>query len=57
MIILESRIAQDIVKQIVSDGEGASKFITINVNSAKSQKIARNIGLSIANSSLFVALL
>jgi len=46
------KVLQSLAKQIVSDGEGASKFITINVNSAKSQKVARNIGLSIANSSL-----
>lgn len=46
------KVLQSLAQQIVCDGEGASKFITINVNSVKSQKIARNIGLSIANSSL-----
>jgi len=46
------KVLQSLAQQIVCDGEGASKFITINVNSVKSQKIARSIGLSIANSSL-----
>ena len=46
------KVLQSLAQQIVCDGEGASKFITINVNSVKSQKNARNIGLSIANSSL-----
>ena len=46
------KVLQSLAQQIVCDGEGASKFITINVNSVKSQKSARNIGLSIANSSL-----
>jgi len=46
------KVLQSLAQQIVCDGEGASKFITININSVKSQKSARNIGLSIANSSL-----
>ena len=46
------KVLQSLAQQIVCDGEGASKFITINVSSVKSQKIARNIGLAIANSSL-----
>ena len=46
------KVLQSLAQQIVCDGEGASKFITINVSSVKSKKIARNIGLSIANSSL-----
>jgi len=40
-------------KQIVVDGEGASKFITINVIGARSVTMARNVGFSIANSPLF----
>ncbi len=46
------KVLQSLAQQIVCDGEGASKFITININSVKSQKVARNIGLAIANSSL-----
>ena len=39
-------------KQIVVDGEGASKFITINVIGARSVTMAKNVGFSIANSPL-----
>ena len=46
------KVLQSLAQKIVCDGEGASKFITININSVKSQKVARNIGLAIANSSL-----
>ncbi len=46
------KVLQSLAQQIVCDGEGASKFITINIHSVKSQKVARNIGLAIANSSL-----
>ena len=46
------QVLQDLAKQIVCDGEGASKFITINVKSAKTYKIAKEIALSVANSSL-----
>ena len=45
-------VLQSLAQQIVCDGEGASKFITINVNSAKSYKNAKEIALSVANSSL-----
>ena len=37
---------------IVKDGEGASKFITIDVAGAESDSSARRIGLAIANSPL-----
>ena len=37
---------------MVSDGEGASKFITINVETCKSEDDAKKIGFSIANSPL-----
>tara|TARA_X000001036_G_scaffold39394_1_gene31779 strand:+ start:1087 stop:2325 length:1239 start_codon:yes stop_codon:yes gene_type:complete len=47
-----NKVLQSLAQQIVCDGEGASKFITINVNSAKSYKIAKKIALSVANSSL-----
>ena len=39
-------------KRIVADGEGASKFITINVNKSKNDKDAKKIAFSIANSKL-----
>jgi glutamate N-acetyltransferase/amino-acid N-acetyltransferase len=47
------RICLNLSKQIVVDGEGAKKFITINVTGAKSSTMARNVGFSIANSPLF----
>ena len=42
----------DLATQIVRDGEGANKLITINVSGADSDYQARNIGLAIANSPL-----
>ena len=39
-------------KQIVTDGEGAKKFITINVIKARSMQGAKKIAFSIANSPL-----
>ena len=39
-------------KRIVSDGEGASKFITISVTQSKTEIEAKKIAFSIANSSL-----
>ena len=46
------RLCLNLAKQIVVDGEGASKFITINVIGARSIAMAKNIGFSIANSPL-----
>ena len=42
----------DLATQVVRDGEGAQKFITIDVLGAASARAARRIGLSIANSPL-----
>ena len=42
----------DLAQQIVRDGEGASKFITISVKGAASSFSARRIAFSIANSPL-----
>jgi glutamate N-acetyltransferase/amino-acid N-acetyltransferase len=42
----------DLATQVVRDGEGASKFITIDVSGAISRHAARQVGLSIANSPL-----
>ncbi|MDB0072587.1 bifunctional glutamate N-acetyltransferase/amino-acid acetyltransferase ArgJ [Candidatus Pelagibacter sp.] len=39
-------------KRVVKDGEGATKFITINIAKSKSEKEARAIAFSIANSNL-----
>lgn len=45
-------IMLDLAHQLVRDGEGASKFVTINVAGAASAKAARRIGFAIANSPL-----
>ena len=47
------RLALNLAKQIVVDGEGAKKFITVNVVGARSSSMAKNIGFSIDNSPLF----
>ena len=47
------KLCLNLAKQIVVDGEGAKKFVTINVINAKSLGSAKNIAFSIANSPLF----
>jgi len=47
------KLCLNLAKQIIVDGEGAKKFITINVINAKSLGSAKNIAFSIANSPLF----
>ena len=47
------RLTLNLAKQIVADGEGAKKFITIKVIRARSATMAKNIGFAIANSPLF----
>lgn len=42
----------DLAHQIVKDGEGATKFVTVTVTGAESNKAAKVIALSIANSPL-----
>jgi glutamate N-acetyltransferase/amino-acid N-acetyltransferase len=42
----------DLAHQIVRDGEGASKFVTVKITGAESARAARIIGLSVANSPL-----
>ena len=42
----------DLAQQVVRDGEGASKFITISVTGAASARAARRVGLAIGNSPL-----
>ncbi|MCV2503363.1 MAG: bifunctional glutamate N-acetyltransferase/amino-acid acetyltransferase ArgJ, partial [Neisseriaceae bacterium] len=45
-------VVTELAKSIVRDGEGATKFITIQVNGAKMHQEARQVGYSIANSPL-----
>lgn len=45
-------ICREMAKSIVSDGEGATKLVTVNVRNAKSKVDADLIGRSIANSAL-----
>ena len=47
------KVCLNLAKQIVVDGEGAKKFITVNVIGARSFAMAKNISFSIANSPLF----
>ena len=47
------KLCLNLAKQIVVDGEGAKKFVTVNVINAKSLGSAKNIAFSIANSPLF----
>jgi glutamate N-acetyltransferase/amino-acid N-acetyltransferase len=47
-----NKILLNLAKRVVVDGEGASKFISINVNSAKTDTDAKKIAFSIANSPL-----
>jgi glutamate N-acetyltransferase/amino-acid N-acetyltransferase len=42
----------NLAKRVVADGEGSSKFITINVMSANNENDAKRVAFSIANSSL-----
>jgi glutamate N-acetyltransferase/amino-acid N-acetyltransferase len=42
----------NLAKRIVADGEGATKFITINIKKSKNQGDAKKIAFSIANSNL-----
>ena len=46
------KLCLNLAKQIVVDGEGAKKFLTINVINAKSLGSAKKIAFSIANSPL-----
>jgi glutamate N-acetyltransferase/amino-acid N-acetyltransferase len=46
------KVLADLARQIILDGEGASKFITINLSGAASDKAAKKIALTIANSPL-----
>jgi glutamate N-acetyltransferase/amino-acid N-acetyltransferase len=47
-----NEVLVDLAQQVVRDGEGAQKFITISVSGAASARAARRIGLAIGNSPL-----
>ena len=47
-----NKVLLNLAKRVVSDGEGASKFITINVKKCKNEIDAKKIAFSIANSPL-----
>jgi glutamate N-acetyltransferase/amino-acid N-acetyltransferase len=46
------QVMVDLAQQIVRDGEGAEKFVTIEVTGAMSARAARRIGLAVGNSPL-----
>lgn len=45
-------LCEDLAKQIVIDGEGATKFVTLHVSGAEDDEAARRIGLAVGNSPL-----
>jgi glutamate N-acetyltransferase / amino-acid N-acetyltransferase len=45
-------VCVDLAKQLARDGEGAEKFVTIEVSGAENDRAARGIGLAIGNSPL-----
>ena len=45
-------IYKDLAKKIIKDGEGATKFVSINIKNASSLKEAKNVGMYIGNSLL-----
>ena len=47
-----NKVLLNLAKRVVSDGEGSSKFITINVKKCKTENDAKKIAFSIANSPL-----
>ncbi len=47
-----NNVLLNLAKRVVSDGEGASKFITLFIKNCKTEFDAKKIGLSIANSPL-----
>ena len=47
-----NKVLLNLAKRVVNDGEGASKFITVNVQNCKNENDAKKIAFSIANSPL-----
>ena len=50
-----NNVLLNLAKRVVSDGEGASKFIQIDVLNCKTEEDAKKIAFSIANSALVKA--
>jgi glutamate N-acetyltransferase / amino-acid N-acetyltransferase len=46
------KLLRNLAQQVVRDGEGARKFVEVNVQGAASRKAAKRIAMSIANSPL-----
>ena len=47
-----NNVLLNLAKRVVADGEGATKFVTINVDNSKTEQDAKKIAFSIANSAL-----
>ena len=47
-----NNVLLNLAKRVVSDGEGATKFITVNVNKCKNEMDSKKIAFSVANSPL-----
>ena len=47
-----NKVLLNLAKRVVADGEGSSKFISINVKNCKTEKDAKKIAFLIANSPL-----
>ena len=47
-----NNVLLNLAKRVVSDGEGSSKFITVNIKKCKNEIDAKKIAFSIANSTL-----
>ncbi len=47
-----NNVLLNLAKRVVSDGEGASKFITVKVNKCKNETDAKKIAFSVSNSTL-----
>ncbi|MYH58253.1 MAG: bifunctional ornithine acetyltransferase/N-acetylglutamate synthase, partial [Boseongicola sp. SB0675_bin_26] len=47
-----TEVMDDLARQVVRDGEGASKFVTVSVTGAASESDARRVAFAIANSPL-----
>ncbi|RMD90851.1 MAG: bifunctional glutamate N-acetyltransferase/amino-acid acetyltransferase ArgJ [Alphaproteobacteria bacterium] len=46
------RVMRDLAQQVVRDGEGATKFVTVSVSGAATDADAKRVAMSIANSPL-----
>ncbi len=47
-----NKVLLNLAKRVVADGEGASKFVSINIENCKTENDAKKISFSIANSPL-----